>query len=86
MVLRKKKEGTGYFIGCKGYPTCNSALWLPDGITNATVTSANCDKCKSCALIRFTFKKQSIPLGYPTDVQINVILSYFEVYSLRRLR
>lgn len=73
MVLRKKKEGNGYFIGCKGYPSCNNAIWLPDGIVSATTLNSFCEKCRNCNLIHFVFKKQSMPPGYPIDVIIKYI-------------
>lgn len=42
MVLRTKKNGKGFFLGCRGYPNCNNAIWFPSSVKQATVTDELC--------------------------------------------
>lgn len=32
MTLKNRKQGTGKYIGCMGYPNCNNAIWFPQNI------------------------------------------------------
>ncbi|PRP83566.1 DNA topoisomerase 3-alpha-like [Planoprotostelium fungivorum] len=69
MVLRKKKDG-GVFLGCKGYPACNHAIWLPQGCVSATVTDTVCRVCHPSPIhhLRMEFlPTSSIATTYDTD-------------------
>jgi hypothetical protein len=60
MVLRTKKEGKGFYIGCRSYPECKRAVWFPSGVLDVTTTSEYCQKVcfKRSFLFFFTvFKK-----------------------------
>ena len=45
MVVKQGKEGN-FYIGCKGFPSCRTAIWMPKSITSVEVTS---DKCLNCS-------------------------------------
>ncbi|XP_076633672.1 topoisomerase 3-alpha [Colletes latitarsis] len=45
MVLRDRKQGTGKYIGCMGYPTCNNAIWFPQTVESVEVLDEVCSEC-----------------------------------------
>ncbi|XP_017884787.1 DNA topoisomerase 3-alpha [Ceratina calcarata] len=45
MVLRTRKQGTGKFISCMGFPTCNNAIWFPENIESVDVLDEVCPHC-----------------------------------------
>lgn len=51
MVLRTKKDGKGFFLGCRGYPNCNNAIWFPSSVKQATVTDELCQNVDVCLAI-----------------------------------
>ncbi|KAL4241091.1 DNA topoisomerase 3-alpha [Mactra antiquata] len=68
MLLRPKKDNKGYYIGCMGFPNCRCAIWLPDGVINASVSDNTCDKCgPDFHLVNFEFKRGSMPPTVPTE-------------------
>ena len=46
MTLRTKKDGNGYFIGCRSYPDCKKVVWFPNGVIDASVSDEMCEKVK----------------------------------------
>lgn len=42
MFLRKRKNGSGFFLSCVGFPLCNNAIWFPPEIETATVLDETC--------------------------------------------
>jgi DNA topoisomerase III len=44
MVLRTKKDGKGYYIGCRSYPECKRAVWFPSGVLEASLTNETCQQ------------------------------------------
>lgn len=42
MLLKDRRQGTGKYIGCVGYPNCNNAVWLPQDITGIEVLEEIC--------------------------------------------
>ncbi|XP_052264208.1 DNA topoisomerase 3-alpha-like isoform X2 [Dreissena polymorpha] len=68
MLLRSKKDGNGYYIGCMGYPECKNAVWLPGGVLEASVTSDVCPRCgPGTNLVTFKFKRGSVPPVVPLE-------------------
>ena len=57
MVLRTKKDGKGFYLGCKGYPSCNNAIWFPSSIKQATVTDEYCENVIFQIEFFFNFSK-----------------------------
>ncbi|XP_055381973.1 DNA topoisomerase 3-alpha [Condylostylus longicornis] len=45
MVLKKKKEGNSYMIGCSNFPVCKNVIWLTDGIKEAQLSHSSCKRC-----------------------------------------
>uniref|UniRef100_A0A336L9Q8 DNA topoisomerase n=1 Tax=Culicoides sonorensis TaxID=179676 RepID=A0A336L9Q8_CULSO len=45
IVLKKKKNGNGYFLTCDGYPNCKNSVWLPEDLEQIDVLESKCDKC-----------------------------------------
>ncbi|XP_069123502.1 DNA topoisomerase 3-alpha-like [Argopecten irradians] len=67
MVLKTKKDGKSFFISCMGYPDCRNAIWLPDFVQNATAADSSCQTCAGVRLIKFKFKRGSVPPMMPTE-------------------
>ncbi|XP_047360172.1 DNA topoisomerase 3-alpha isoform X1 [Vespa velutina] len=45
MILKDRKQGTGKYITCMGFPSCNNAIWFPQSIENVTVSENTCTQC-----------------------------------------
>ncbi|XP_033734544.1 DNA topoisomerase 3-alpha-like isoform X2 [Pecten maximus] len=67
MMLKTKKDGKGFYIGCMGYPNCRNAVWLPDFVLEATAVDTSCQTCAGVRLIKFKFKRGSVPPMVPTE-------------------
>ncbi|XP_060067173.1 DNA topoisomerase 3-alpha-like [Ylistrum balloti] len=67
MMLKTKKDGKGFYIGCMGYPDCRNAVWLPDFVLEATAENTFCHTCDGVRLIKFKFKRGSVPPMVPTE-------------------
>ncbi|XP_041363021.1 DNA topoisomerase 3-alpha-like isoform X2 [Gigantopelta aegis] len=69
MVLRTKKDGKGFFIGCVAYPQCRNVIWLPDSVLEASAQDAVCDKCTPgpVHMVKFKFRRGSVPPMIPLD-------------------
>ncbi|GAB1611339.1 DNA topoisomerase 3-alpha-like, partial [Argonauta hians] len=69
MLLRQRKEGRGFYIGCSGFPACRNAIWLPDFVLNVEVDGTVCPKCHpgSVHQLKFKFRPGSVPPMIPTD-------------------
>ncbi|KAF7267076.1 hypothetical protein GWI33_019678 [Rhynchophorus ferrugineus] len=62
MVVRNRKDGSGKFISCVGYPACKNAIWLPSLVTNLDVTDQSCPDCgPDYKLMKFTFRSNPFP-------------------------
>ncbi|CAL8310103.1 unnamed protein product [Arctogadus glacialis] len=46
MVLRTKREGSGKFMSCTGYPECKAAVWFPDTVLEVSRDDSVCDTCQ----------------------------------------
>ncbi len=42
LVLKSKKDGKGFYLGCRTYPTCKTTLWFPSSIKEAQATDEIC--------------------------------------------
>ena len=52
MVLRQKRDNTGYFISCMGYPQCKSAVWMPSTVHQLEIDTQTCSVVR-CYLLMF---------------------------------
>ncbi|RNA12480.1 DNA topoisomerase 3-alpha isoform X1 [Brachionus plicatilis] len=75
MVLRTKKDGKGFYLGCRGYPSCNNAIWFPSSIKQATATDEYCQNChpKRVKKIRFKLERTAINFTIPADYTTCVV-------------
>lgn len=69
MLLRKKKDNKGFYLGCVAYPNCRNVLWFPDFVLNAEVTERTCSQCTPgpVHLIKFKFRPGSVPSFIPNE-------------------
>ncbi|XP_061196153.1 DNA topoisomerase 3-alpha-like [Saccostrea echinata] len=63
MTLKTRKTG-GFYIGCMGFPSCRSAIWLPNFVLDASVSDVKCENCQA-QLMNFKFKMGSVPPMLP---------------------
>lgn len=47
MILRNKKNDTGKFISCVGFPGCKNAVWLPQTVENVEVLDESCQQVRT---------------------------------------
>ncbi|XP_071943827.1 DNA topoisomerase 3-alpha-like [Antedon mediterranea] len=68
MVLKTKKDG-GYMMSCMGFPDCKAALFLPNNVLTVELMDQTCNNCSEdpVKLMKFTFKRGSIPPYIPTE-------------------
>ncbi|XP_043503570.1 DNA topoisomerase 3-alpha isoform X1 [Polistes fuscatus] len=45
MTLKNRKQGTGKYISCMGFPACNNAIWFPQSIEDVIVLEDTCTEC-----------------------------------------
>lgn len=57
MILKKKKDGNGFYISCLGFPECKNVIWLSNGIKEVTVTDDDCSKCRRAKQLFFKFSQ-----------------------------
>eukprot|EP01103_Thecamoeba_quadrilineata_P000936 TRINITY_DN10828_c0_g1_i1.p1 TRINITY_DN10828_c0_g1~~TRINITY_DN10828_c0_g1_i1.p1 ORF type:complete len:959 (+),score=147.26 TRINITY_DN10828_c0_g1_i1:12-2888(+) len=55
MILKKKKDNSGYYVGCKGYPNCKNSVWLPAGLKECSVTQIVCSICRPQPVFHLSF-------------------------------
>ncbi|KAL9920176.1 topoisomerase 3-alpha isoform 2-T2 [Glossina fuscipes fuscipes] len=56
LVLKAKKNQSGFFIGCLNYPDCKNVIWLPDECREPKILDENCSKCGTgIKLLKFKF-------------------------------
>ncbi|XP_062607419.1 DNA topoisomerase 3-alpha-like, partial [Saccostrea cucullata] len=53
-----------FYIGCMGFPSCRSAIWLPNFVLDASVSDVKCENCQA-QLMNFKFKMGSVPPMLP---------------------
>uniref|UniRef100_A0A8B9L0I2 DNA topoisomerase n=1 Tax=Astyanax mexicanus TaxID=7994 RepID=A0A8B9L0I2_ASTMX len=65
MVLRKRKDSTGKFLSCLGYPACKAAVWFPDTVLEVSRDDSVCPTCRPhpVHMLKFKFKRGSLPPG-----------------------
>ncbi|XP_026878009.1 DNA topoisomerase 3-alpha [Electrophorus electricus] len=69
MVLKKKKDNTGKFLSCLGYPACKAVVWFPDVVLEVSRDDSICPTCRPhpVHMLRFKFKRGSLPPGMPLE-------------------
>jgi len=69
MALRKKKDSSGYFLGCTGFPQCKAALSMPEA--ESISVSEQCPSCStSQAIVRmleFHFNRNQVSYSLPLE-------------------
>ncbi|CAO1358137.1 unnamed protein product [Diamesa tonsa] len=45
MVIKQKKDNTGSYISCMGFPECKNAVWLPEDVKEITASEEFCRIC-----------------------------------------
>lgn len=69
MVLKKKKDSTGMFLSCMGYPACKAAVWFPDTVLEVSRDESVCQTCRPhpVHMLKFKFKRGSLPPMMPLE-------------------
>uniref|UniRef100_A0A8C5A0A4 DNA topoisomerase n=1 Tax=Gadus morhua TaxID=8049 RepID=A0A8C5A0A4_GADMO len=69
MVLRTKREGSGKFMSCTGYPECKAAVWFPDTVLEVSRDDSVCDTCqpRPVHMLKFKFRRGSLPPMMPLE-------------------
>ena len=69
MVVRKRKDGSGYFLSCRSYPNCRNSVWFPSSVLDVAVTDEHCSNCmpKRIKKLRLKLDKKSIPMTMSAD-------------------
>ncbi|XP_030646362.1 DNA topoisomerase 3-alpha [Chanos chanos] len=69
MVLKKRKDSTGKFLSCMGYPSCKAAVWFPDTVLEVSRDDSICPTCHPhpVHMLKFKFKRGSLPPMMPLE-------------------
>ncbi|KAK7939409.1 hypothetical protein WMY93_002735 [Mugilogobius chulae] len=69
MVLKKKREGTGKYLSCTGYPACKTAVWFPDMVLEVSRDNSICPTCQPhpVHMLKFKFRRGSLPPMMPLE-------------------
>ncbi|KAI7803718.1 putative DNA topoisomerase 3-alpha [Triplophysa rosa] len=69
MVLKKKKDSTGMFLSCMGYPACKAAVWFPGTVLEVSRDESVCPTCRPppVHMLKFKFKRGSLPPMMPLE-------------------
>jgi ssDNA-binding Zn-finger/Zn-ribbon topoisomerase 1 len=43
LVLKSKKDGKGFYLGCRTYPDCKITIWFPSSVKDAQATDDICE-------------------------------------------
>ncbi|XP_076233663.1 topoisomerase 3-alpha isoform X2 [Calliopsis andreniformis] len=63
MTLKDRKQGTGKYIGCMGFPACNNAIWLPQTVESVEVLSEICSHCSgNMHKLKFKLSRNAFPI------------------------
>ena len=54
MVIRSRREGSGKFIGCMGYPDCWNAVWFPGSVEAVELSGKFCSEVGDLEKSSFT--------------------------------
>ncbi|KAL4658388.1 DNA topoisomerase 3-alpha [Arapaima gigas] len=69
MILKKKKDSTGKFLSCTGFPSCKSAVWFPDSVLEVSRAESVCPTCQPppVHMLRLKFQRGSLPPMMPLE-------------------
>ncbi|KAG9343025.1 hypothetical protein JZ751_015243 [Albula glossodonta] len=69
MVLKKKKDSTGKFLTCVGFPDCKTSVWFPDSVLEVSRDESVCPTCQPhpVHMLKFKFKRGSLPPTMPLE-------------------
>ncbi|XP_076756767.1 topoisomerase 3-alpha isoform X2 [Xylocopa sonorina] len=63
MVLKERRQGTGKYISCMGYPTCTNAIWFPQNIECVEVLDEVCSQCPGqMRKLKFKLPRNAFPI------------------------
>ncbi|CAL7941209.1 unnamed protein product [Xylocopa violacea] len=63
MVLKERRQGTGKYISCMGYPTCANAIWFPQNIECVEVLDEVCSQCpEQMRKLKFKLPRNAFPM------------------------
>ncbi|XP_076293388.1 topoisomerase 3-alpha isoform X2 [Lasioglossum baleicum] len=63
MTLKDKKQDTGKYIGCMGFPTCKNAIWFPKTVESVEVLDDVCSECAgNMRKLKFKLSRNAFPL------------------------
>jgi len=65
----------GFFLSCRGYPTCKTSVWLPEAVIDASVLNEECQNClpRKVNKIKFKFDKKSVPFTLASNYTACII-------------
>ena len=52
LVLKTKKDGKGFYLGCRTYPNCKTTIWFPSSVKDAQATD---DICQNVTLFKYFY-------------------------------
>ncbi|KAK2586300.1 hypothetical protein KPH14_001550 [Odynerus spinipes] len=62
MTLKDRKQGTGKYISCMGFPACNNAVWFPQSVEDVTVLEDTCTECSgNMHKMKFKLARSMLP-------------------------
>lgn len=71
IVLKTRRDGTGFFLSCMAYPQCNAVIWLHECVEDVSVSNEDCHLCKPALVkkLKFKFKKGALLPFYPDELE-----------------
>ncbi|KAK2708062.1 hypothetical protein QYM36_015676 [Artemia franciscana] len=71
LTLKRKRDASGYYVGCNNYPTCKAAIWLPSRVNEVEVDS---EKCQTCQGSPYKLKFKFNPGAYRPHLDDTVVV------------
>ncbi|XP_076680508.1 topoisomerase 3-alpha isoform X1 [Andrena cerasifolii] len=63
MVLKDRKQGTGKYIGCMGFPPCTNAIWFPQYVESIETLNEVCSQCpENKRKLTFKLARNAFPM------------------------
>ncbi|KAJ2375678.1 DNA topoisomerase 3-alpha, partial [Coemansia sp. RSA 2607] len=69
-TLRALQNSARWMVGCSGYPQCRRAVWIPECVSQVSVSQEDCPLCAAapsgpCKFLEVTFRPGSTPPVVP---------------------
>ncbi|PSN32683.1 DNA topoisomerase 3-alpha [Blattella germanica] len=66
MVLRSRREGSGKFVSCMGFPDCRNSVWFSSNVEEVETSNESCTECgPHVRQLKFKFRRGSMAPFYP---------------------